>query len=287
MPSSDFAAEPTDASERRPEDLAEAGRYRTAREGFDHGLVVLALGESYWLLPKEDGYSLAVEPSVGPWIRDQLARHDRENADWPPRLPEDQSAGAVDLLTPLCWALVLVGVFRLQQLHPAWTDAGLLDRAALLEHGEWWRPLTALFLHADASHLASNLLSGVLVFAAVTTTFGRLRGWLLVLVSGVLGNIAVALAHQGEPYRSLGASTAIFAAVGLLTGRAVRVAARGRHPHRWRSFFVPLATGLTVLGLHGAGGVQVDVMAHVAGFLAGGAAGFATTAGRGAAPARP
>jgi membrane associated rhomboid family serine protease len=136
--------------------------------------------------------------------------------------------------------------------------------------GEWWRPFTALFLHGDASHLASNLLGGLLAFAAVASTFGRRRGWLLLALAAVAGNIAVALAHTGEAYRSLGASTAIFAAVGLLTGRAMGVVARHRRAHRWRAFFLPVATGLTVLGLQGAGDSgQVDVMAHVAGFIAG------------------
>jgi membrane associated rhomboid family serine protease len=79
----------------------------------------------------------------------------------------------------------------------------------------------------------------------------------------------VAALNQGNEYRSLGASTGIFAAIGLLTGRALRVVFRANHPHRWRTLFVPFGTGLTVLALYGAGGQQVDVMAHLTGFCAG------------------
>lgn len=75
-------------------------------------------------------------------------------------------------------------------------------------------------------------------------------------------------------YRSLGASTAIFAGLGLLTGRAIRIVVRADHPHRWRSVFVPLAAGLTMLGLYGAGGIHIDVLAHVTGFGAGLLIGF-------------
>jgi len=131
-----------------------------------------------------------------------------------------------------------------------------------------------LFLHADAGHVVSNALSGLLVFTAVLQTLGRLRGWLLIAAAALVGNLAVAAINYPAPYRSLGASTAIFAGVGLLTGRALRVVARSEHPHRWRALFVALASGLIVLALYGAGGVHIDLGAHVTGFIAGLAAGY-------------
>jgi rhomboid protease GluP len=120
----------------------------------------------------------------------------------------------------------------------------------------------------------SNALGGLLVFPAVLSSSGRLRGWLLLLLASVAGNLAVAAANYPGPYSSLGASTAIFAGVGLLTGRAIRVGWRSAHPHRWRAMFAPFAAGLTVLALHGAGGQRVDVGAHLTGFVAGLALGF-------------
>jgi membrane associated rhomboid family serine protease len=105
----------------------------------------------------------------------------------------------------------------------------------------------------------SNALSGLLVFSAVLSTVGRARGWLLLLVASLLGNLAVAAANYPAPYSSVGASTAIFAGVGLLTGRAIRIAWRSVHPHRWRAMFTPFAAGATVLALYGAGGQRVDV----------------------------
>jgi membrane associated rhomboid family serine protease len=180
----------------------------------------------------------------------------------------------LDLVTPLLWALAVLAAFRGQSHHPEWTDTGALDTAALFGRGEWWRAFTPLFLHADAGHLASNLLAGVFVFAAVLSVLGRVRGWLLIGFGSVAGNLAVAAAHFPGPYRSLGASTAIFAALGLLTGHATRIAVNGRHPHRWRSFFVPLASGLAVLALYGAGAPSVDVFAHVTGFVVGTVLGF-------------
>jgi rhomboid protease GluP len=117
-------------------------------------------------------------------------------------------------------------------------------------------------------------LSGLLVFSAVVSTLGRARGWLLILVASILGNAAVVAASYPAPYTSVGASTAIFAGVGLLSGRSIRVAWRSRHPHRWRAMFAPFAAGATVLALYGAGGQRVDVGAHLSGFLAGLGLGF-------------
>lgn len=262
-----------------PADLAEAGVYATTEEGFAHSLVVLAMGRACWLVPSTGGQRLLVEPDALAAAREQLARYDRESIGWPPPPIAVPATHATDLVTPLLWAFVVLGVFNLQAERPGWTAQGALDAAGMFERGEWWRVGTALFLHADAGHAISNALSGLLVFAAVLQTLGRLRGWLLIAAGALLGNLAVAAINYPAPYRSLGASTAVFAGVGVLTGSALRVVARATHPHRWRGMFVALASGLTVLALYGAGGVQIDLGAHVTGFIAGLALGFVAARG--------
>ena len=104
--------------------------------------------------------------------------------------------------------------------------AGALDTQAVFDRGEWWRLGTALFLHADFGHLISNVLSGMFAFAAVLSTIGRRQGWLLLALASATGNLAIAALNYPGPYLSLGASTAIFAALGLLTGRAMHTVAR-------------------------------------------------------------
>lgn len=276
MSSPDLHAETV--SDGIPDDLVEAGVYVTSKEGFDHGLVVLTIGYPFWLMPADGGFRLLVEPHALATVRRQLASFDRESVGWPPQPIVDRSpVRKAELFTPLLWCLAVLAGFWAQGEWPRVTDAGALDSSAMFDRGEWWRPLTALFLHADVAHLVSNALSGVFVFSALLTTFGRRRGWLLLALAAVAGNFAVAALNASAAYRSLGASTAIFAAVGLLTGRAIRVVLRANHPHRWRTLFVPPATGLTVLALYGAGGQQVDVLAHVTGFVAGLTLGFAAT----------
>src|SRR5205823_3241225 len=47
-----------------------------------------------------------------------------------------------------------------------WFALGSAD-AARMHGGEWWRALTALTLHADLAHVASNAFAAALLFDAV------------------------------------------------------------------------------------------------------------------------
>jgi membrane associated rhomboid family serine protease len=278
----------TDAiSDHLPEDLVEVGVYASVSEGFDHGLVALAEGWPFWLVPVDRSYRLFVEPPAVAAVREQLLRFDRESLHWPPPA-EAIEAGNFEIMMPLGWALLVLAVYWVQGAWPGrWEESGALDTQALFDGGEWWRPGTALFLHADLGHLVSNLFSGVFVFSALLSTLGRWRGWLLLALASLTGNVASAALSYPGPYRSLGASTAIFAGLGLLSGRAIRVV-RQRHPtHRWRDVFVPLAAGITLLGLFGAGGIEVDVGAHATGFAAGLVWGFMAGLAKRSPPARP
>jgi membrane associated rhomboid family serine protease len=156
-----------------------------------------------------------------------------------------------------------------------WEREGELDTRAVFDRGEWWRLGTSLYLHADFGHVIANVISGIFTFSAVVSTLGRRRGWLLVALAALTGNLAVAALYYPDPHFSLGASTAIFAGLGLLTGRAVRVVRQAARRGRWSAVLVPMAAGLTLLGLFGAGGQEVDVGAHLTGFAAGLAFGFA------------
>ena len=65
----------------------------------------------------------------------------------------------------------------------------------------------------------------------------------------------------------MGASTAVFAALGLLAGLAwrQRLTLRERRWYRW----APLIAGICLLTLLGAGNAHVDVLGHALGFLFG------------------
>ncbi len=90
-----------------------------------------------------------------------------------------------------------------------------MSHAGLIREGEWWRAVTALGLHADAVHLAGNMVFGI-VFGFLA---GELLGWGLawfgMLLAGALGNALNAFV-QAPGHTSIGASTAVFATLGIL-----------------------------------------------------------------------
>jgi membrane associated rhomboid family serine protease len=81
--------------------------------------------------------------------------------------------------------------------------------------GEWWRPLTAAFLHIGVVHLALNMLA-VLVFGSeLERQLGRWRFLAVYLLSALGGAAAIQL--FGNPLQPVaGASTAIYGLLGSL-----------------------------------------------------------------------
>jgi len=144
-----------------------------------------------------------------------------------------------------------------------WLSLGALDAGA---RGEWWRTVTALTLHLDQEHLLGNVLFGAVAGIAASRLLGPGVAW-----AGILG--AAALANYTEilispiTHRAVGASTAVFAALGLLSGMAwrQRLTLRERLWYRW----APLIAGICLLTLLGAGSAHVDVLGHSLGFLFG------------------
>ena len=252
-----------------PLGLMAVGDYASPIAAQEHGLVILAMGQPYWLVPTADRFVLLVETAVFAPALLQLQRFRRESLHWPPAPLTNANAPAIDFLTPALWVLLIVATFLTQSNYPTLRLVGALESHALFNRAEWWRPVTALFLHADAGHLVANAGSGFLVFLAVLATFGRLRGWLLVTCAAIVGNIAAAAAQARSPYSSIGASTAIFGGLGLLTGRAIAVARHAPPHQRAKAVWVSLGTGLCVLALYGAGGPNVDLGAHLGGFISG------------------
>jgi membrane associated rhomboid family serine protease len=138
------------------------------------------------------------------------------------------------------------------------------DSAAILG-GDLYRCVTALLFHKDWSHLLANLF-GLALFGSATAAICRWGvGWLLILAAGSLGNYLNALWYGGN-HISIGASTAVFAAVGICAVLTFGVRMRSRQ-HSWRAW-IPLGGGIALLAMMGAS-PQSDVLAHFFGFVAG------------------
>ena len=146
-----------------------------------------------------------------------------------------------------------------------WLGAGRMDGGRMLG-GEWWRPVTALTLHADAAHLLGNILFGSFFAYSVVRYFGAGFGWLAIIACGTLGNVANGLL-SGQDHRSLGASTAVFAALGLLSGYLWRRGFPSGASRRQQ--LAPVIAGIGLLAFTGTGGENTDIGAHLLGFVVG------------------
>lgn len=250
----------------------EVGSYPDLETAAQRALVCLALGAAYWLFEEEGRFVLLIEARDEPRLAPELAAFEREEGD---RKPQADRAERVSPLSIFVFVWVMSGAFLLQAQNPDyWIRAGGTSRLATIDQGEWWRAFTALFLHGDMVHLGSNLFFGA-IFAYATLR--RLRpglAWSAIVLAGVLGNLVNSALSLEPATISIGASTGVFAALGVLTasrawdtiGRSFRVSAR--------RLLVPLGGGFALLALYGSGqmdvlGQRIDYTAHLFGFLAG------------------
>jgi len=195
-----------------------------------------------------------------------LVDYVRENPPLPPPPPPRPLAlGAVRApLAYLAGEVLVAGAASRSALGAAWVDRGILEGPAF-RAGQWWRPVTSLTLHADFSHLLANLGFGAVFLGLAARVYGWGVALLLALTAAVTAGM---LEASGLPAgsSSLGASTAVFAALGLLA--PVRWPRRGRL-QPWMGQAATFAGAVSLLGLLGAGDPRVDVTAHGLGFLMG------------------
>jgi rhomboid protease GluP len=257
----------------RSDDPVEVGRAGTLAEVEQQALVLAAVGIASRLASDGGVVRLYVALPESARARRELACYERENA--PRRRRRFRARAALRRVEgALAYAAVLMFFFAAVRRHAFgidWLAAGAARAGSILD-GAWWRTVTALCLHAELGHLMSNLAFGLVLGLLVATLLGSGLGWLAILLAGALGNALNATFHD-PGHSAIGASTALFGALGILAGhaRASRVVPWRGGLRRW----APIGAGIMLLAFLGFGGERTDVGGHVAGFVVGGALGFA------------
>ncbi len=254
---------PRDAS---PQALVTVFRSARRRDCEERLLVLTAVGIAGQLA--YDGECLIeVGAADAPAAQAHLRHYDTENRPVPPPPP-------APLPYPRAWIGCVVYVAVLMSVAFAVAngfvrldafDLGELD-AARVQDGQWWRAWTALTLHLDGPHLAAFLTAGVWFGYLAARQLGGGLAWLLIVSGGALANLLAALCGPPE-HRAVGASTAVFAALGLMSAYSWRE--RLRWPQRWARRWGPLVAGVVLLGWTGSAGEGTDLVGHVAGFAVG------------------
>jgi rhomboid protease GluP len=233
----------------------------------ERALVLHAMGLTSQIAWSGRDWALFVPAENGTEARAQLKRYDREN---PPRArpapPEPLHRGAwLGSLAYACVVLVVGFLAGSDAFDANWLDVGAL-RSVPVRTGEAWRAVTALTLHLDVGHMLSNLGFGTVFGLLAGQLLGPGVAWSSVLLAATGANLLNAWV-QPQVHSSVGASTAVFATLGLLAAYAWRRRSgeAGNRAYRW----APLIAGTFLLAFTGVGGENTDVLAHLTGFVMG------------------
>ncbi len=168
-------------------------------------------------------------------------------------------------------ALINIGVWSVMEQHGGSQNRDTLlqfgaIKSPLLRAGEWWRLVTAMFIHIGVRHLFGNMAALLVLGGLTLSSLGPGRLVFVYVLSGVCGNLA-GLAFGSATAVKAGASGAIFGLLGALAGMRLR---QLQHmPSRFKRWHI-IAMVLALYGF--IGGVQyphTDHIAHFGGILGG------------------
>jgi rhomboid protease GluP len=154
--------------------------------------------------------------------------------------------------------------------RPSWYSLGDLNYEQVVVAKEYWRLLSAMFLHADLNHIFNNMLLLFFLGSMIEKEIGHIRYLILYFLSGIGGN-SFSLLIKGvtnDRAASIGASGAVFGLVGVLLALVLFSGRKMPNVTPLRvvlMILLSLYTGLT--------GYNIDNAGHVGGLLTGFVAG--------------
>ncbi len=249
------------------DDLRVVYESRNRMECSDRALVLAAVQIPYQIVDDTVSCALLVPAGYSAQAMEQLIQYEEEN---PPPIATRQAPLAHQNAVPglVGYAVVICGIAMIAGYANSgqdWYIAGRVD-GVLIRAGEWWRTVTALTLHSGLQHLAGNLVFGIMFGLFAGRLLGSGIAWLSIVLAGASGN-ALNTFLLDSAHRAVGASTAVFAALGLVAGFVWRgkLLSQDRWPYR----IGPIVGGFALLMYTGTGGENTDIGAHLMGFLCG------------------
>ena len=261
------------------DDLRMVYESRNRSECSDRALVLSAVNIPFQIVDDVASCALLVPAEFSAQAMTELHQYDDEN---PPRIVAKPRPLELHNAVPglIAYGLIICAVAVIADFAPwgkDWYIAGRVD-GVLIRTGEWWRTITALTLHSGPQHLIGNLLFGTLFGLFAGRLVGSGVAWLSILLAAASGN-ALNMFLLESSHRAIGASTAVFAALGLVAGFVWRGKLMAQD--RWAYRIGPIVGGFALLMYTGTGGERTDIGAHLMGFLCGLTAGMLLTAARG------
>jgi rhomboid protease GluP len=209
-------------------------------------------------------------------LPDRLSEQAADKVEFEAQLEDNASrprvVPALVLLNVLVYALLGLGGAGWTTTDPQALIAWGSNFAPYTSDGQWWRLLTAAFLHGGLTHLLVNMVTLYDIGRLCERLFGSRRFAALYLVSGLLGSAA---SVWWNPHvNSVGASGAIFGVLGatfvyMLDKRnGVPVTVMKAHA-------VSMGAFIAYILINGLARAGIDNAAHIGGLIGGLVMGYA------------
>ncbi len=144
-------------------------------------------------------------------------------------------------------------------------DLGAVYGPFVVVEGEWWRLLTAMFLHGGMTHLLMNMFSLYIIGRPMELYFSPKSYLSLYLLTGIVGGLVSIVVHPETV--AIGASGAIFGVFGALSGYFFAYRRElGEHAHQFMKDFALIIGINLILGFSIP---NIDVSAHAGGLVSG------------------
>jgi rhomboid protease GluP len=231
----------------------------------DWSLVLISQGIESMIEHSEEESAWALQvsgPDYEPAVK-AIQLYRAENRGWGWRREVWHSGLFFDWVS-LAWVALVCVLYWLNDSRIDLRTPGVMDTAALAR-GQWWRLFTAIWLHADLSHLASNAMFGLILLGLTMGRYGTGVGLTAAYLAGAGGNM-VAWVFSSQPHYGLGASGMVMGCLGLLAVQSVSIWRKS--PRAGRQFLSGLFGGLMLFILIGVA-PESDVVAHLGGFVTG------------------
>ena len=224
-------------------------------------------GIPYEIKQNPDGYSIVVAAEDAARARNEIGAYSQENRLWPTAkaVVFQRDSGWVGVLGYAAILALITLLYHYEVFASNWFAAGKMH-AGLMRRGEVWRAVTALTLHADLVHLVANIVIGGLVGLFAGQLMGSGLAWISILLGGAFGNLFNAFLRPSD-YTSIGASTAVFAALGMVAAHSWTRNRKTRDSILTR--YASIVGAVVLLSFLGTGGEKTDVLSHVTGFISG------------------
>jgi membrane associated rhomboid family serine protease len=248
----------------------------------DRSVVLIAMGVDCVVLHEASDWVLLVAEGDVERARAEIGSYEEGEARRASERAVQPVIGAApgDFRGGLVFSFLLMGAYALQRATPDDVIDGWVMDVGRVRAGEWWRLVSALGVHGSFEHVFANGVIGGFLFAFLAREWRTWVALVMALGCGVLGNGLNLMFHWTGEHRSIGASTSVFAVMGLLFAHGWVGAGGVGFRGKVRAWVLPFGGAAAMYSFfagdptHSLDFHRVDHTAHFGGWLAGAIAGL-------------